>query len=644
MTNLTSQLPPSVEGSASNGTSPDSVAEPTIRIDGQRFYDVVVDLCEISELGLTRVDYFGRCFETLAKFFNATVGILNLRQGARTLERTFATDPQLAASWHDSIDALVLRTQTDEAGISRFFRNSAGSTVAYALATPIQSATGKTMGGVALVRAFVSGVDVEAELLQLNQILELVVENAPISGPSPVTGSQPNNNTLQSVVRASDYRSIQHLAFAIVNSLCSKFGCEQVGIGLVRNRNIRLIAVSGLSEVPKNTPGIMAVQQSMAACFDRNDATVVQQDGRLVGQLESSPCKLHQLWHRMSGESCVATIPLRIDGDCVAVISLRRNSDQPLMPEDLHRIRLLAESFAPALPLVDRASRSVVRHACESFCSTASDVYSWNNIGHKLVALVICAGMAWMAFGKTEYRVLAHCKIVPEKTYTVSVPHEAMISNVLVLPGQHVNAGEPMVQLDTTDLQVQQMSLTTEITSAKIEANSLLSNRHHQEAFLRQSEIDVLKSDLHLVQEQIARSVIRAPHDGVVMPTDIHRRIGQFVALGDPLLEIASDDRWHLEVEVPEHQSQYISRQQVGAFQSSARPDQQLDCAITKVSPASEVKRNKNVVIAEALLENHPSWMKIGMEGHVKIDTGSKSVWWVYLHPMIDYVRLKLWL
>lgn len=628
------------ESNVASSATVDDVAP--IRIDGRKFYDVVAELCEIGKIGLTRVDYYSRCFERVAGHFSAAVGTLNLRQGARTLERTFSTNDQLTANWSETIDELVLRVQTDEIGFTRFYRDKVGNLVAQAIAAPFQSTSGKTFGGVAFILPPTID-DVDSHLFQLTQLLELINDNAP-SADAPKQATGQTNNTLQSVVRASDYRTIQHLAFAIVNSLCSKFGCEQVGIGLVRNRNVRLIAVSGLNEVPKNTPGIMAIQQAMAVCLDRNDATVVQQEGRLVGQVESSPCKLHQFWHRLSGESCVATIPLRIDGDCIAVISIRRKAHEPLMPEDLHRIRLLAESFAPALPLVDRASRSVGRHAMEAVCSTFSNLYSWHKIGHKIVAIAIVLLALWMAFGSTQYKVLAPCRIVPEQIYTLSVPHAAMIGQVFVRPGQAVRAGEPLLQLDTKDLQIQQMSLTTAIMSTQIEANALLSERQHQEAFLLQAEIEVLRTDLNLVNEQIARSTISAPHDGVILPTKIHQRIGQYVALGEPLLEIANEEHWHLEVEVPEHQAQFIAQKQLGQFQSSARPDEQLVCAVTKISPASEVLRQKNVVVAEAVLRERDSWMKIGMEGHVRIETGKKPVWWVYFHPVVDYVRLKLWL
>ena len=555
---------------------PEVASAQPLRIDGRKFYSVLADLCEIADRNLKRSDYFGRCFEAICGYLDASVGLLNLRLGARTLERSYSVDEKLSQGWADAIDTLVLQAQTDEMALARLYRNRAGETVAYALAAPVLSKHGNPFGALALVVNRSSFEDSESELVQICQLLELVVENAPSPEAKGASDSKAESIALQSVVRASDYRSIHHLSIAIVNSLCNKFRCEQVAIGLVQNRNVKLMALSGKSEIPKNTPGVMAVQQAMAVCTDRNEPSVVQQEGRMVGQIDSSPCKIHQFWHRLTGESAVATLPLRVDGKCVAAVAIRRPANQPLMPEDLQRIQLLAESFAPALPLVDRASRSVVRHVAESATATLSRLYSWKHLGPKAIAVGLMALMAWMVFGKIDHKILAPCQVVPDQLFTVSAPHEGMIESVHVMPGQHVKKGQLLVQLDTKDLLVERQRIRASIASAQIEANHFLEKRLPQKAFLKQAEIEVQKTDLQLIEEQIRRSQIRAHQNGIVMPTEIHRQVGQFVALGDPLLELADENRWRLDISVPESDVQYLSLEQIGTFQSNARPEKRL--------------------------------------------------------------------
>ncbi len=619
-------------------TKPNRVSS---EVDGSQFYEVVADLCQIAESNLRRSDYFSRCFETIGKFFHGVTGILNLKTGPRTLERFYEKRDGFLSQWHEDLDSLILRVQSNETAVLQKYSDESGHDSVYIIAAPVLSSSGRSFGAVGLVIPSLRCVDGRTELALLNQLLHLVVLNAPAEQASP----QPNTqNALPAVVRAADYRSIYHLCFAIVNSLCSKLSCEQVAIGIVKRNDVKLMAVSGLAEIPKSTPGMQAVHQAMATCLDRNETSVFQDDGRLVDQCESSNCKIHHYWNRISGGSCVATIPLRIDGECVAVLALRRKPHTPFVPEDIKRAQVLGESFAPALPLVDKASRTLIRHGADSLFALAKDCFSWNGLGKKLIATAACCFLAWMIFGKTKHEIFAPCKIAANQVKTVASPFDGLIKEVLVKPGQHVSRGQLILSFDKENLLTERSRILTEMASLRIECNALLQDRKIQAAFVLQTQIAVLETELQLVTENLERSNIRAKTDGIVLPTDIHRRVGQFVATGEPLLEIADQQGWHLEIETPEHQVRHLKVGQAGEFQSRARPDLISVCQIDAINPSSQVIGDANVVVADASVGSRQSWMKIGMEGFVKIDTGDQPVWWVYLHPVIDYARLRLWL
>ena len=614
-----------------------------IVVDGQRFYDVVEQLNEIADTQLRRSDYFSRCFEIVGDFFGAAAGILNVRMGARSIERSFEKHDGCLGQWHNDLDSLVLRAQSNETSLLQKYSDKSGQNAVYAIAAPIFSPSFKSFGSIGLVIAATAEVNGRTALALLNQLLQLIVVSAPEEKKENPQGDN-SQKSLQSVVRAADYQSIEQLCFAIVNSLCNKLGCEQVSIGLVNQHDLRLIAVSGLNEVPKSTPGMQAVRQAMACCLDRNEESVCQEAGRLVDQCDSSSCKVHHFWHRVTAGSCVATVPLQIAGHCVAVLALRRKSHSPFVPDDLKRARVLGESFAPALPLVDKASRSVCRHLLEASAATARKWYGWNGLGRKLVAAAVLMLALWILFGTTRHEILAPCRIAARQVVTVSSPFDGLIQEVFVEPGEKVVRGQELVRFDRDELLTERNRILTKISSTRIESNSLLQARQIEEAFLLQSEVAVLKTELQLIDQRLKRSTLRAQTNGVVLPTEIHRRIGQFVVLGEPLLEIADENDWHLEIETPENQVRHLKIGQSGEFQSRARPDLCSVCQIDGIHPSTQVVGQNNVVIADANLSNRLPWMKIGMQGYVRIDTGRQPVWWVYLQPVLDYARLRLWM
>ena len=611
-----------------------------IRIDGRLLAHLVDRLCEISEDGEDRVGYFRQTFEAICQHFDAVSGVINVRQSARTMERNFLAEAA-SADWIKVADALVLRTQTEEVAISKGFTDAHGDHVAFALAAPFMSSKGNAFGGIALVIKQQSPRETEAILAQLVQLMELIVEIAPRGKRQQPAGSSASQ-TLKSVIKATDYHSIQHLSFAIVNGLCERMGLEQVTLGLTRQRDIRLLAISGMEEIPGNTPGIKALQQALAVGLDRGDVTVVQKPNQVPDQLESSTCRVHQFWHQMAAGSSVASIPLFVENSCIAVIGLRKSG--PFVQDDIERARVLAQSFAPALPLVDRASWSLVHHLTDSMRQTMATVFSWKKLGFKLTLILLAVFLTWVAFGKKEYQVLASCKIVPEHTNIVSAPFEGKIARVLVRPGQQVEKGQPLVEMDTRDLKLELRRVLTSIASTKIEKDAFLRERKSNEAFLKLSQIAVLETDLVRIRQQLKRAKVCAVEAGVVLPSELHRKVGQFVTLGESMLEIAENRNWQLEINSAESDARHIVKGQLAQFQTHARPDQPYACEVLNVHPAARVADQKNVVVVEARLLERDSWMKVGMEGSVRINTAPQPIWWIYAHPVIDYLRLKLWL
>ena len=242
------------------------------------------------------------------------------------------------------------------------------------------------------------------------------------------------------------------------------------------------------------------------------------------------------------------------------------------------------------------------------------------------MALLVVAFL-WIAFGTTEYRVLAPCRIVSENVNTVAAPLDGRIESVLVQPGQRVKQGQLLIRFDRSDLLNERNRILTQIASTKIETNALLQQRQPQEAFQMQSRLALLNTQRQLIDERLQRGELYAEMDGVILPTEIHRRVGQYVELGEPLLELADEQTWHLEIETPEDEIRHVAINQPVHFQSRARPDCHLNCRITRISPSSQIVSNSNVVLTRAKMQARPDWMKIGMEGHVRIETGRQPVW-----------------
>jgi hypothetical protein len=163
------------------------------------------------------------------------------------------------------------------------------------------------------------------------------------------------------------------------------------------------------------------------------------------------------------------------------------------------------------------------------------------------------------------------------------------------------------------------------------------------EAKLANAQRRVYEAQLQTIRHQLERAVARAQFNGTVVTGDLRKHVGQVVALGDPLFQLAPHDGWVLELELPERVVNDVQPGMTGWFASHAQPGQWQTCRISRVRPTSELRGERNVFVAEASVDIEDGWTRPGMQGVTRVDVGRRAVWWVALHRLIDYVRLTLW-
>jgi hypothetical protein len=86
-----------------------------------------------------------------------------------------------------------------------------------------------------------------------------------------------------------------------------------------------------------------------------------------------------------------------------------------------------------------------------------------------------------------------------------------------------------------------------------------------------------------------------------------------------------------------------IDEGDAGWFVCNARPELAHNCRVRLVHPAAQSEKGETTFVVEASAEERPDWMRVGMEGVARLDTGRRPIWWVYLHRIIDFVRLHVW-
>lgn len=597
--------------------------------------DVCATLCRAAASEATGSQFLQDALETIGVHFRAVYGVLRTDEDGRATVLEYRPRAEAAAPWRRACQGMMLRVKRSRAASAEAIRTESGLWAI--LAVPFAPDGDDVLGGLAIVAACDEGSAAEARLAELNSLAALVGVASDRSETSSTPAAM--GGAAASIAKAAACENLSQFAYALVNDLHSRLGCDQVSLGWVRKRNVELLAVSGIEEAACRHAGAKIVRDAMNECLDAGETLTSHSSD---GEDDAGPDGhfLHRRWRRETDDAVVATLPLRIGEAVVAVLALRNPPGRPFPPARLQAVRKLVEPFTPGMRLLDRAEQPIARRLL-----TAGDKAFRQSSMMRRVAAAAALGIGlWLAFGTTPYVVATPAVVAPAERRVVSAPFEGAIAAVHVRPGDHVRAGEAIAALDAAPLESKQAQLLAELHVAEVDLATASNRREPAAAAQAKARADAATAELAALRYKLDRAQLRAPADGVVLSGDLQPRLGEVVPLGEPLLELSGSDAWRVEAFVPEHAAFHLVPGQRVQFAALARPDQKIEGRVTSLDASATVHQGRNVFVASIeIAAAPPAWFLDGMEGVAQIDAGRRRAGWVWLHRIGDRLRIEFW-
>jgi len=218
---------------------------------------------------------------------------------------------------------------------------------------------------------------------------------------------------------------------------------------------------------------------------------------------------------------------------------------------------------------------------------------------------------------------------------------------VMIRPGDRVKSGQPLAEMDTTDLRLQLAQSQGELATDRTQRDEALSRGELAKVAQYDAETRKAQATVDLLEEHIRRAVILSPVDGLVGRGDLEQFVRARVDPNQPLFELVTDANVTVAY-VDERDIQRVSLSQTGRFVSKALPGEKLAVSVARITPVAEPHEGTNAYQVELTLEPGQDAallgsMKPGMTGTVKLDDGwtTPLVW--FARPLIDEARLRLW-
>jgi len=433
------------------------------------------------------------------------------------------------------------------------------------------------------------------------------------------------------------HRDFAQAAAALATALCDRLRCDRVALGWIRADCSAVVALSHAADFDPR----QAASERIAAAMDE---ALGQASTVVVPQREAAAPQVALAHLELAGADtrAVCTVLLVDAAKPVGALTFERAS-VPFTPEEVALCEDAAALAAPILSLKRRAERGWAASTGDAVRALWEKLASAEGRRARLWLAACGLAAAVLLFVPLPYYVAAPARLEGSVQRVVVAPVDGFLEQVNVRPGDSVKSGQLLAELATQDLQAERMRRRSELAQHENVYRAALARADRTQLVINQARAAEAQAQLSLVENQLQRSQLRAPFDGIVIKGDLPQQLGAPVQRGEVLLTLAPDDRYRLIVEVDERDVALVDAGLHGRLVLTAEPNAVFDFSVVRLLPVAVAADGRNFFEAEGALEAAGKTLRPGMRGVAKIAAGRRSAAWIATHRLFDWLRLTAW-
>lgn len=434
-------------------------------------------------------------------------------------------------------------------------------------------------------------------------------------------------------------------------------GCDRLSVLRPTAGGWRIDTVSGVAQVSRRSDAARAIERLVDTAM-RGDEPL------------AFPCP--------SGELLPPPLSDEVDHYCEAS-GIRALRVVPCVapPEDGEeeqpaRLAMLAEWFDEAVdPEADAMLAALARHMGVAAARDRSGGWWRWSLSRTATTLVIggvlTAAVLLALLTPATLWLQVDGRFEPVDHARVFAPLDSVIREVLVKQADQVSRGQPLVRLESPELQLKQEEVAEAIAATKSEIAGLeteklrasLPGRREDKddpttiasraAALRQ-RLSHQQKQRELLEAEAAKLLVTSPIRGDVVswrPEDY--LADRPVRRGQRLLEVAANTDWRLELEAPDHRVGPLLRAQAAGeplrveYVVRSDPSETHEAVVSRIADATQTDDEGSPVVRVVADPADPSVAnpRSGLGVSAKIDCGTHSLAYVWLHEAIDAIRRR---
>ena len=459
----------------------------------------------------------------------------------------------------------------------------------------------------------------------------------------PQSTNEPQDLFYQTVVKMAvnclQQDSVKKAVTVLINEVTREFSCERVAIGEVKNHYAQVIALSNSAKFDDKSNLIRLISAAMDEAVDQDRVTVYPEKDIETTAITHA----HGDLARKFGSGSICTIPFVFDESIFTVLTMERSEAHPFDQETINICQQILALISPFLKLKQDDELLLPQKLGVSIKNNLTDIFGFKHLGIKLTALAIVVFICFAALTEGDFRIQADSVLEGKIQRTISAPLDGYIKSANIRAGDTVLKGETMATMEDIDLKLEKIKLVGEQQQLQREYREAMADRELVKVGVFNAQLEQIKAKIKLKREQLQRTLIQAPFEGIVIEGDLSQSLGTPVERGDSLFKIAPLNGYRVILKINERDISYIRHGQKGTLVLSSLPDRKFPLQIEKITEVASADNGSNIFRVEANLSHKPKFLRPGMEGIAKVEIDQEKLLWVWTHEMVDWIKLWVW-
>jgi multidrug efflux pump subunit AcrA (membrane-fusion protein) len=444
---------------------------------------------------------------------------------------------------------------------------------------------------------------------------------------------------LEVIASAAAHDRYVGAATALATDLATRLKCDRVSLGFVQGGQIKIDAISHSAQFKERTNLLRAVAAAMDEAVDQNATILVPHPAGAAPLVRRANAELVT----EQGVGAVCTVPMPVAGKPAGALTLERSAERGFDAATVELCEAVAGLAGPMLEVHRREDRWFGARIAGWWREKLAQLFGPRHGGLKLTAIVLFALVAFLTVVKGDFRVSAPTVLEPQLQIAATAPFNGYIREAPVRAGDLVKQGTLLARLDDRELKLERLKFMSQEEEFAKQMRSAFADRNHAQVQILTAQLDQARAQVARVEEQLQRTALAAPFDGMVVSGDLSQQLGAPVERGTVLFEIAPLSEFRLVLKADERDIAYLQPKQRGTLLLSAFPDDQIGFEVTQITPVSTPRDGRNYFRVEARLDRTDPRMRPNMEGVGKVEIDRRRYIWIWTRQVMDSLRLLAW-